>query len=63
MDPATQSILEIWQTAETVTGIYDRLGEVHGQLVYLNWLLVLNAGLLLALIRSVAVSKKKDGES
>lgn len=62
MDPATDAILQIWDTAATVDGIYSRLGDVYGQLVYLNWLLVINAGLLLGLIRLVAVSKKKDGE-
>jgi hypothetical protein len=54
MDPATDAVLQIWDTAATVDGIYSRLG-------YLNVLLGMNIFLLAPLIRTVG-SNKKDGE-
>lgn len=53
MDPATQGIMEMWQTAEAVEMILGRIG-------YLNLNLAITNALLASLI--VVLRKRKDGE-
>jgi len=51
MDPATQAITEIWQTAETIDQIWARVG-------WLNFLISMTNVLLFALIVSNNLNRK-----
>lgn len=51
MDPTTQAIAEMWQTAETINEIWSRIG-------WLNFLISMTNVLLLTLIVSNNLNRK-----
>lgn len=53
MDPATQAVVELWNTAATVDEIWARLGWLNANLAATN-------GLLAALL--LVLRSRKDGE-